>query len=168
MNLSITVDVTSRIPYMTAQLEKRLDLAIRKTAFVVQREAQQRVPVDTGALKNSVYASTSRSGMRNSTYGTTTTTYHAARVAAVGKQLTARKKFAAGKRTRANEIGNMLPEQKVTERLSAIVAVGMEYGYEVEHGTKRKRAQPYMAPAVQMAQRPFRAAVAVAFKEASE
>ncbi len=47
---------THRLETATGQLDNRARGAVRKTAFDIVATAQRFVPVDTGATKNSIYA----------------------------------------------------------------------------------------------------------------
>lgn len=47
--------VKSRFPQIAAELKPRIDLAVRKTAGRVAREAKYRVPVRTGKLREAIH-----------------------------------------------------------------------------------------------------------------
>lgn len=49
----------NRFPEIAQQLHSQAGQVVRKTAFVIEGGAKTRAPVDTGFLKNSIYASTS-------------------------------------------------------------------------------------------------------------
>ena len=53
---TITMNVTSRIPVVTAAVRARAALAIAKAAHDIEAQAITRAPVDTGLLKNSIRA----------------------------------------------------------------------------------------------------------------
>lgn len=55
--MSVTVRVVSRIPQTRAQVQRRVDAAIRKAAFDIEAHAKSRAPVDTGNLRNAINAS---------------------------------------------------------------------------------------------------------------
>ncbi|HLH22445.1 MAG TPA: HK97-gp10 family putative phage morphogenesis protein [Chloroflexota bacterium] len=103
-------------------LHDRADEVIRKAAFDVEARAKQAAPIDTGALRNSIYTRT----RKESGYG-------AARSAAQG----------------ANGQARMLPEHERPDDLAAVVAVGAEYGVYVELGTRRMGARPFLGPAAE-------------------
>lgn len=89
------------------------DRGIRKLAFATQRRAQDRAPVDTGALKSSIYTVTSRgSGMAK-----------------------------ALAEARARRPGAKAAENAPTEArpMEAWVACGVEYGMYVEYGAMYSR-----------------------------
>lgn len=55
--LTATIEVKfNRLPPMPADLRKRVDEIIEGAAFAVEAQAKAVVPVDTGALKNSIQA----------------------------------------------------------------------------------------------------------------
>ena len=76
-------------------LRSKAGLAVRKAALDIQAQAQQRAPVDTGALRNSIQA-----------------------------------------------------RKDASRPFAWEVAVGAEYGANVEYGTTKQAAQPYLTPAV--------------------
>lgn len=118
----------------------RIDTAVRKVAFDVQTKAQDVVPVDTGALKNSIHIINSKgSGYARSA---------ASAAAAVAK---------AGEPPRS-----MFPAVAPVRVGEAIVAVGMEYGYDVEYGDGRREPKPYLTPAVEQLRPALARAVALA------
>jgi HK97 gp10 family phage protein len=45
----------NRIPVITAELQPRVDLAIREAAQTVERAAKQRVPVASGQLRDAIH-----------------------------------------------------------------------------------------------------------------
>lgn len=53
------VDI-SNLRGLQSALEKDLDKVVRETAFEIQAEAQDRAPVDTGAMRASVFTVTNR------------------------------------------------------------------------------------------------------------
>ena len=107
------LDMDSRVDLrgleeLARALPEAADRGIRKLAYGAQRQAQDRVPVDTGALKSSIYTVTSRqSGM--------------AAALARAKALRPGARPAEGLPTSA-------------QRGEAYVACGVEYGIYVEYG----------------------------------
>jgi len=95
--------------------------ALLAGAYIVEGYAKVNAVTDTGFMKNSIYAKTSK----KSNYG-----QRAAEARAV------------------NDTAELLPEMDAPDDKSAIVAVAAEYGAYVEYGTARMGAQPYMRPAV--------------------
>ena len=53
--MSVTISVTfDRFPEIAATMPERTSQVVRKAAFDIEGQAKNRVPVDTGALKNSI------------------------------------------------------------------------------------------------------------------
>lgn len=53
--MSVTISVTfNRFPEIAAALPGQTQAVVRKASFDVEGQAKNRVPVDTGALKNSI------------------------------------------------------------------------------------------------------------------
>ena len=48
------VTLISRIPLISAEMERKASAVVSKTVADIKANAQGRVPVDTGALKNSI------------------------------------------------------------------------------------------------------------------
>ena len=112
-----------RLGELAEQMHDKASEAVRATAFAIQDRAQALAPVDTGALRNSHYTAT----RQGSGYG------DAAQAAA-----------------RANPEVPLLPEVSAPrDDMTAIVAVGAEYGMHVEYGTKRQPPRPYLTPAAE-------------------
>lgn len=160
MTADMTVTYTSTLPAMEKKLNTLLERIVAKTAHDIVATAQGLVPVDTGALKNSIHAVTAK-GL----------TQYATAAAKAGKK----RKDAA-----------MFPEVRPSDKYEAVVAVGMEYGIYVEYGSAHVRkttrmstrkagatvmrirdrkyatavpARPFMRPAVQARTDPFNQAV---------
>jgi len=113
-----------------SNLLNRLDGAVRGEvvqnallagAYIIEGYAKVNAVYDTGFMRNSIYAKTSK----QSNYG-----QRAAEARAV------------------SDTAELLPETDAPDDKSAIVAVAAEYGAYVEYGTARMGAQPYMRPAV--------------------
>lgn len=138
--LRFTTEVKSKLGKMSRELEGLLGQVVRKTAFDIEAEAKVRAPIDTGALRASIHAVTDRES------------HHAqarAATAAAAPSL------------------SLFPEVKPNERLSAVVAVGVEYGLYVEMGTAAMPGRAYLRPAMEKARRPFEQALAAAVKKAA-
>lgn len=117
-------------PQISTALHTALSQVIRKVAFDIQANAQVGAPVDTGFLKNSIYVVTSDS----SDYG-------------------------QGASSPPKD-ASLLPEvAHPDDDLTAIIAVGANYGIYVEMGTVRMAPQPYLAPAAEKARRGFEQAI---------
>ena len=124
----ITVDVTltdDRLANLPAEIRGKAARHVRRTAFKVEEYAKVGAPVDTGFLRNSIYTVTHDS----SGYTRASNDAHAQNADAV-----------------------MLPEVEApSDALTAIVAVGAEYGAHVNYGTARAAAQPYLDEAIEQA-----------------
>lgn len=99
---------------------KELDAAVRATAFAVEGSAKQGAPVDTGALRASIYTVTSQGS-------------GGGKAAAVASARRPDQAFDSG--------GEVKP-------LTALVVVGAQYGVHLEYGTVHMPAQPYLYPAL--------------------
>lgn len=130
----VTIRITAnRLPTLPARLRQQASAAVRKAAFDIEANAKQSVPVDTGALKNSIYTVTDQ----GSTYGQ-----------------------AVGSASSANPHGHPVAEAPKPAGISAVVAVGMEYGVYVELGTRKMAARPFLGPAAEVVKPAFLAALA--------
>lgn len=122
-----------RLGRLSGELRRQAGLVVRATAMAIQAAAQNAAPVDTGALKNSIYTATARSSGYDK---------------------------AQDKALRANPQAQVLPEvEPPRDDLTAIVAVGAEYGVYVEMGAEGRPAQPYLGPAAEAARPAFEAAM---------
>lgn len=109
------LDATARIDLgdlkrFAREMPQVVDAGIRKAAFAAQRKAQLATPVDTGALRSSIYTVTSR---------------RSARSAAM-----------ASARARRADVrpAQALPPDAVRP-MEAWIACGVEYGMYIEYGT---------------------------------
>lgn len=130
LSVRITRD---RLGELSELMRENASKAVRATAFNIVLDAQGYAPVDTGALKNSIYVVTDdNSGYQNASSD--------ARAVSADVE--------------------MLPEMAAPKSdLTAIVAVGAEYGLYVEMGTVNAPAQPYLEPAAENNRRPFEQAM---------
>lgn len=117
-----------------SKLRKELDIAVRETAFYAEKQAKIACPVDTGALRASIYTVTKSSNSRPSAMAEATS------------------KYLVKHADKTPPLSSDVPP--VTEELRAVVAVGMAYGVYVEYGTARSSAQPFLGPASERT-RPF-------------
>lgn len=128
---------TKVLDRLTAEMAYKAEQIVTKIAFDVEAGAKTRAPVDTGALKASIYTSTRRS----STYRDHT-----------------------GDAFLANPDARIAPEVEAPHRLEAVVAAPMEYAVYVELGTSKMGAQPFLGPAVEAVRRAATAAWAALFR----
>lgn len=122
----VTLD-TKRLNRILKNLPTNTQNAVGKVAFAVERRAKQKAPVDTGALRASIYT---RLGTRKDGFD------QAAQAA-------------GGRNADANLTELPAPENETT----AHVGPSVEYGPEVEFGTHKKSAQPFLTPAVREVER---------------
>jgi HK97 gp10 family phage protein len=122
----------NHFPEYESRLQQAADKMVRKAALDIERLAKQKAPVDTGALRNSIYTVTS-----------TDSDYTAA-------------SSSAGKR---NQDAEQFPPVEQQPPGQAIVAVGMSYGAYVEYGTRHMAARPYLTPAAETVRPQFLAAM---------
>ncbi|NLD42336.1 MAG: hypothetical protein GX657_02460 [Chloroflexi bacterium] len=139
----MTVDVQltdDRLRDLPKRLWEAGDRLVRRTALDIERRAKAGAPVDTGFLRNSIYTVTSQGSGYDRALG------HAERTDAK-RRAGQRKSAATGQWV--DVAGAMMEEAVGAGFLSAIVAVGAEYGVFVEYGTLDQAAQPYLEPAVE-------------------
>lgn len=133
LEIKLTQD---RFDELCGQLRDAVSDIVRATAFDVQDEAQNRAPVDTGALKNSIYTVTDR----GSSYSDAASSAASARPAA-----------------------EILPEVTASDAgvgdFVAVVAPSVEYAIYVEMGTSKQAAQPYLGPAAESMRTAFERAM---------
>ena len=151
MQIDFKIEVVSnRFSWIADTTHALLDKIVRKTAFDIEARAKALTPVDTGALRASIYTSTH--GKSNYT----------AAMGSVGsrqiKRQTQRLKVGLSEQA----LNGMLPEHKPDADLEAIVAVGVAYGVMVEFGTIRMPAHPFFGTAIAAVRPQFERAVAMA------
>ena len=157
MNLTVEVKLTDdRLRDLPKRLWEAGDKLVRRTAFAVEREAKINTPVDTGFLRNSIYTVTSEGS------GYDKAQINAERLG-VKRHAFKRKSAATG---RWELTGDMLPEAENDGELTAVVAVGAEYGVWVEYGTARAAAQPFLEPAIEAAREEWERGLEKLFDEA--
>ena len=121
--MNIRMDVTSYIdPTKPEKLGEAVRTALLGSAIIVEGQAIQLCPVDTGRLRGSIT--------------------HQMKGQVVSKSDTASR--ARHPATQADVID--VPDDKYT----ASVGTNVEYAEFVEYGTQRTKAQPYMRPALYM------------------
>ena len=112
----------NRLPELKGDLRVKAGQAVRKAALDIEAEAKAHAPVDTGALKNSIY--TASAGKSD---------YSAAASAAHS----------------ANPKAQLFPDKGKAGTLRAVVAVGVSYGALIEFGGVKRAGTPFMYPAAQ-------------------
>ncbi len=123
-------DISVKVVFdKTFNLRKAFGIAprrlIKKLCFDTEAEAKRNAPVDTGALRASIYSSVPGGGDYENAKS------QAEARAAKKRQIT------------------MLPEEKPNGILEGVVSVGVEYAVNVELGTVKQPARPYLLPAAE-------------------
>lgn len=104
------------------EIHRQIGAMVKKACFDIEAAAKDNAPVDTGALKASIY--TVVDGSDGSA---------AARAAALG----------------ANRAVTLINPETEVDEMTGTVVVGADYGAFVEYGTTRMGAQPFLTPAVE-------------------
>lgn len=113
---------TRKLNALIRKIPGNLADAVAATAFAIERQAKINAPVDTGALRASIYSRIGKSGGSGATA--------AAEVASLRP---------------GTEMGNLPEPENAT---TAYVGPGVEYAIHVELGTSKRGAQPFLLPAV--------------------
>jgi len=113
---------TRELDRIANQLGMKRKAIGKRIAFEVEKEAKVLAPVDTSALRNSIYTVT----QDEDNYAT-----------------------ASGKAAGANAAVQTAPHPTPTGNVIANVGPCVEYAEYVEMGTSRMAAQPYLTPAVE-------------------
>jgi len=119
IELAIELDIEG-LKSLVAGMEEKVGEGVRETAFLIERGAKERVPVDTGALKNSIQ----------------TVVFGQAAGGADALAVT------------LNPSARILPLPEPENSLMAIVGASVDYAAHVEYGTVRMAAQPFLEPAM--------------------
>lgn len=115
----VTVD-TSRLNRLMRNFPGNVDEAVRTIAFAIEGKAKVRAPIDTGALRASIYTRTSKSNGRDP----------------------------AWTEARAKNSKVTLSDLPQPGEHEAVVGPSVNYAIDVELGTSRRAATPYLVPAV--------------------
>lgn len=124
-NVTVTFD-TKVLDNLIKHLDGNVEEAVNKAGFVVEGKAKLRAPVDTGALRASIYTSIK---------GRTTAAMNKARS--------------------LNPDAGIVPLPVPDNNHTVYVGPSVEYGAEVELGGQHA-AQPYLLPAMREAERELR------------
>jgi len=125
-NATIVEIDTDRLNRLIRKIPGNVADAVAAVAFSIERAAKINAPVDTGALRASIYT---RIGQRDN--------YQMALSEAASRK----PDVAMGQLPQ--------PENSTT----AYVGPGVEYGVHVELGTSKRGAQPFLTPAVRQVER---------------
>jgi HK97 gp10 family phage protein len=141
---------TGPLTKLTESFRKEASKVIRMAAFEIEGDAKMNCPVDTGALRASIYTTTYNMDGRQAAVAEADTVYWSNKEGAdVSKGLPLSP-----------------PPPQPADELTAYVSVGMKYGIHVEYGTSRMAARPFMEPAAERARKGFYDGMAQAFKKA--
>lgn len=122
----VTVD-TSRLNRILKNLPGNTHDYVRAAAFSIEAKAKMNAPVDTGALRNSIYTR-------------------------IGTQVDGGPRAHAEAKSR-NPDAALAELPQPPNNTTAHVGPGVDYAQDVEFGTHRQSAQPYLVPAVQQVTR---------------
>jgi len=125
-NVTVTAD-TTRLNRLLKQLPGAIDDNIRAIAFTIEGRAKMNSPIDTGALRASIYTQTLNGQYQDN---------RKVSFAQIESKATALNRDA--------EL-EQLPE---TKKLEVIVGPSVNYAIDVELGTSRRAATPFLTPAV--------------------
>ena len=120
---------TKVLDKLIKHLDGNVEQAIASAAFMVEGRAKVNAPVDTGALRASIYVSMKRGGK-------------------------ASEAMAAAKARRPEANVNALPEPR--DNFTAHVGPSVEYGMEVELGSATRGGTPYLGPALRQTEKDLR------------
>ena len=122
MSKNVTVEIdTRKLNDIIKKLPGNRDKAIRAVAFSIERKAKVKAPVDTGALRASIYTRTAKGSYSSN------------------------EQMSGIPEVQSDAQRETLPPVREGE---AVVGPSVNYGIHVEFGTRRQRAQPYLGPAV--------------------
>lgn len=125
-NVSVTLD-TKRLDAILRNLAGNVEDAVAKAGFAIEGRAKIKAPVDTGALRASIYTAMQRNS---------------------GEQ-------AMGKAKALNPDATTVALPTPTDRHTAHVGPSVEYGAAIELGSVRRGATPYLLPALREVERDF-------------
>jgi HK97 gp10 family phage protein len=149
-----------------------IGVAIRKAAFDLEARAKMRTPVDTGALRNSIYTRiggghdgwSSASGSAENAAGRRKS--RLLRFARTDDKATrsAARKTARQEGSAYFALKHIIPAEPDPGPLAAVVAVCVNYAAFVEFGTARHAPHPFFGPAVEETRAEFFAAIEQAMR----
>ncbi len=139
-NGTYTLD-TKVLDALIKNLDGNVAEAVAKAAFALEGRAKLRAPVDTGALRASIY--TSLKGRSK---------FSDARAEAIGR---------GGRRNGSGKVepltnANFVELPKPNSDTVAHVGPSVEYGADVELGTARRSGTPYLQPAMRETEKDIR------------
>lgn len=129
MAKTVTLD-TKVLDAIIKNLGGNVEQAVAKAAFAIEGRAKRKAPVDTGALRASIYVSMQGHADRSS------------------------QAMAEAHSRRPGVTTNALPVPR--DKQTAFVGPSVEYGQEVELGGATRAGTPYLQPAVRETEAEFR------------
>lgn len=132
----VTLD-TKVLDGIIKNLDGNITNAVAKAAFAVEGRAKIKAPVDTGALRASIYVSMKR-GSKGS------------------------EAISAAKARRPDAVTEALPTPR--DDHTAYIGPSVEYGQEVEMGSAHRSGRPYLQPALRETEAEFRELLAKAVR----
>jgi HK97 gp10 family phage protein len=135
---------TSELDKIAKGLNMHVNTIARSLAFDVEREAKILAPVDTGALRSSIYTVAYKYS------GEGVAQNAVIRMQGTGHKRKGKVSYARA-RTRAKEgkYGEFTPLPGLSGKILAIVGPSVEYAEAVELGSSNRAARPFLVPAVE-------------------
>lgn len=114
---------TTELDRIAAQLDLKTEAVVRRAAFEIEQKAKMLAPVDTGAMRSSIYTTTAKEDG-----------FHKAAAETLEKRIT-----------------DLQPLDQPSEGDEVMARIGpaVEYAVFVETGTSRQAAQPFLIPAAE-------------------
>lgn len=140
IDITADIDVTG-LDDLANRIESELAKAVAASAFLIEAHAKLAAPVDTGALRASIYTSTWN-----------------------GSQWSGAAASASALRSGVTILADI---GKPSSNLEAIVAVGVHYAAHVEYGTFRQAGRFYLRNAAMANLQPIRQLFAQAIQKAT-
>lgn len=142
-----------RLNGLAGEVRQKAGALVRRTAFAVERGAKVDAPVDTGFLRNSIYTVTDRDNGHDRALASAT------RLGAKRHAGERRSSLTGEWRSTEGLMLDAVEEADLPGDLTAIVAVGAEYGIHVEYLHK-----PFFTTAVDNARRDWDAGLRELFE----
>jgi hypothetical protein len=137
--IEITYTIKNDFDTIAGKLETALSKAVRQSAFVWERSSKQLTPVDTGALRASIYTVTNKN--------------------------TGQASAKADAKARRPEPGaKWVGTNDGKGKFEASVHVGMEYAVFVEYGSQGRPGRPFLTPGGVVARKALEKAVTKALE----
>lgn len=139
MAKTTTFDIDTKVlDRLIKHLDGNVEEAIASAAFAVEGRAKIKAPVDTGALRASIYVAMKKGGK-------------------------ASEALAAAKAKRPEAVVEALPVPR--DNHTAHVGPSVEYGLEVEMGSSTRAGRPYLQPALRETEKDLRDLLSEAIRD---